>query len=102
MLAYDDRAMRDKVWKTFGADREWQKLRLTPASTDPEIVSNIIKISTVVRHSLPSYVTAVGETHLFRKTVQVAEVGASRWTGLRCSSYHSLYWTPSAAGEFKR
>src|ERR1700682_2829692 len=41
MLAYDDLAMRDKVWKTFGADPEWQKLRLTPGLTDPEIVSNI-------------------------------------------------------------
>ena len=41
MLAYDDLAMRDKVWKTFGADPEWQKLRSTPGLTDPEIVSNI-------------------------------------------------------------
>jgi hypothetical protein len=41
MLAYDDLAMRDKVWKTFGADPEWQKLRATPGLTDPEIVSNI-------------------------------------------------------------
>ena len=41
MLAYDDLAARDKVWKTFGADPEWQKLRSTPGLTDPEIVSNI-------------------------------------------------------------
>jgi hypothetical protein len=41
MLAYDNLAMRDKVWKTFGADPEWQKLRSTPGLTDPEIVSNI-------------------------------------------------------------
>jgi hypothetical protein len=41
MLAYDDLAMRDRVWKTFGADPEWQKLRSTPGLTDPEIVSNI-------------------------------------------------------------
>jgi len=41
MLAYDDLAMRDKVWKTFGGDPEWQKLRSTPGLTDPEIVSNI-------------------------------------------------------------
>jgi hypothetical protein len=41
MLAYDDLAMRDKVWRTFGADPEWQKLRSTPGLTDPEIVSNI-------------------------------------------------------------
>jgi hypothetical protein len=41
MLAYDDLAMRDKVWRAFGADPEWQKLRATPGLTDPEIVSNI-------------------------------------------------------------
>ncbi|HTM50766.1 MAG TPA: NIPSNAP family protein [Bryobacteraceae bacterium] len=41
MLAYDDLAARDKVWKTFAADPEWQKLRATPGLTDPEIVSNI-------------------------------------------------------------
>jgi len=41
MLAYDDLAARDKVWKAFGADAEWQKLRSTPGLTDPEIVSNI-------------------------------------------------------------
>lgn len=41
MLAYDDLAARDKVWKAFGADPEWQKLRATPGLTDPEIVSNI-------------------------------------------------------------
>jgi len=41
MLAYDDLAARDKVWKAFAADPEWQKLRTTPGLTDPEIVSNI-------------------------------------------------------------
>jgi hypothetical protein len=41
MLAYDDWDARDKVWKKFGADPEWQKLRSTPGLTDPEIVSNI-------------------------------------------------------------
>jgi hypothetical protein len=41
MLAYDDWDARDKVWRTFGADPEWQKLRSTPGLTDPEIVSNI-------------------------------------------------------------
>lgn len=41
MLAYDDWDSRDKVWKAFGADPEWQKLRSTPGLTDPEIVSNI-------------------------------------------------------------
>jgi len=41
MLAYDDWEARDRVWKKFGADPEWQKLRSTPGLTDPEIVSNI-------------------------------------------------------------
>jgi len=41
MLAYDDLATRDRVWKAFGADPEWQKLRSAPGLTDPEIVSNI-------------------------------------------------------------
>jgi hypothetical protein len=41
LLAYDDLAARDKVWKAFAADPEWQKLRATPGLTDPEIVSNI-------------------------------------------------------------
>jgi hypothetical protein len=41
MLAYDDWDARDKVWKAFGADPEWQKLRSTPGLTDAEIVSNI-------------------------------------------------------------
>jgi NIPSNAP len=41
MLAYDDLAARDKVWKAFAADPAWQKLRATPGLTDLEIVSNI-------------------------------------------------------------
>jgi len=41
MLSYEDLAGRDKVWKAFGADPEWQKLRTTPGLSDPEIVSNI-------------------------------------------------------------
>lgn len=41
MLAYDDLAARDKVWRAFAADPEWQKLRSTPGLTDAEIVSNI-------------------------------------------------------------
>lgn len=44
MLGYDDLAHRDKVWKAFGADPEWQKLRVQPGLTDPEIVSNISSI----------------------------------------------------------
>ena len=41
MLAYDDLAARDKVWRTFGADPDWQKLRATPGLSDAEIVNNI-------------------------------------------------------------
>jgi len=41
MLSYDDLASRDKVWKAFGADPVWQKLRATPGLSDAEIVSNI-------------------------------------------------------------
>jgi hypothetical protein len=41
MLSYDDLAGRDKVWKAFGVDPEWQKLRTTPGLSDAEIVSNV-------------------------------------------------------------
>jgi hypothetical protein len=41
MLSYEDLAGRDRVWKAFGADAEWQKLRVTPGLSDAEIVSNI-------------------------------------------------------------
>ncbi len=41
MLAYDDLAARDRVWKAFGSDPEWQKLRSAPGNGDAEIVSNI-------------------------------------------------------------
>jgi len=41
MLSYDDLASREKLWKAFGADPEWQKLRVVPGNTDAEIVSNI-------------------------------------------------------------
>ncbi len=41
MLSYEDLAGRDKVWKSFGADAEWQRLRSTPGLSDAEIVSNI-------------------------------------------------------------
>ena len=41
MLSYDDLASREKLWKAFGADPEWQKLRSTPGDSDAEIVSNI-------------------------------------------------------------
>jgi len=41
MLAFSDLATRDKAWSAFGKDPDWQKLRVTPGLTDPEIVSNI-------------------------------------------------------------
>jgi hypothetical protein len=41
MLSYDDLASREKLWKAFGADPEWQKMRIMPGNTDAEIVSNI-------------------------------------------------------------
>jgi hypothetical protein len=41
MLSYEGLAGRDTVWKAFGADPEWQKLRATPGLSDAEIVSNI-------------------------------------------------------------
>ncbi len=41
MLAFDDLAAREKSWKAFGGDPEWQKMRAQPGLTDPEIVSNI-------------------------------------------------------------
>jgi hypothetical protein len=41
MLSYDDLAARDKLWKDFGADAEWKKLRSKPENADAEIVSNI-------------------------------------------------------------
>jgi hypothetical protein len=47
MLGYDDMAARDKTWKAFGGDPEWQKLRATPGLSDAEIVSNIT--STILR-----------------------------------------------------
>jgi hypothetical protein len=41
MLSYEDLASRDRLWKAFGADPEWQKLRIQPGLSDAEIVSNI-------------------------------------------------------------
>jgi hypothetical protein len=41
MLAYDDLAARDRVWKAFGSDPAWLKLRSTPGLSDADIVSNI-------------------------------------------------------------
>jgi LPS sulfotransferase NodH len=41
MLAFDDMAHRERAWKAFGSDPEWQKMRLMPGYADPDIVSNI-------------------------------------------------------------
>jgi hypothetical protein len=41
MLAFDDLASREKLWRDFGADEEWRKLRARPGLSDAEIVSNI-------------------------------------------------------------
>ncbi len=41
MLSFDDLAARDKLWRAFGGDPEWQKLRAQPGLSDAEIVSNI-------------------------------------------------------------
>jgi hypothetical protein len=41
MLGYDDLAHRDKTWRAFGGDPDWQKMRVLPGLSDAEIVSNI-------------------------------------------------------------
>lgn len=41
MLSYDDLEARDRVWRAFGSDPEWRKLRSQPGLSDAEIVSNI-------------------------------------------------------------
>jgi hypothetical protein len=41
MLSFDDLASREKLWKAFGADPEWQRMRVVPGDTDADIVSNI-------------------------------------------------------------
>ncbi len=41
MLGYDDLAHRDKAWRAFGSDPEWQKMRALPGLSDAEVVSNI-------------------------------------------------------------
>ena len=51
MLSFDDLASRERLWKAFGADPEWQKLRAQPGFSDAEIVSNI---SNEILHPLPS------------------------------------------------
>jgi hypothetical protein len=50
MLGFDDLAHRERAWKAFGSDPEWQKLRATPGLSDAEIVSNI---SSAILRPLP-------------------------------------------------
>ena len=50
MLWYDDLATREKNWKAFGSHPDWNKLKVTPGLSDPEIVSNI---SNVIVSPLP-------------------------------------------------
>ena len=49
-LGYDDLAHREKVWKAFGADPAWHKMRALPGLADFEVVSNI---SSVLLRPLP-------------------------------------------------
>ena len=44
MLGYDDLAARERMWKAFGKDPDWLKLREQPGLGDAEIVSNISNI----------------------------------------------------------
>ena len=44
MLCYDDLAARERLWKAFGSDPAWQKLRSQPGLSDAEIVSNISNV----------------------------------------------------------
>lgn len=41
MLTYPDLATREKNWKAFATDPEWNKLKTTPGFTDAEIVVDI-------------------------------------------------------------
>ena len=41
MLSFDDFAARERLWRAFASDPEWQKLRSQPGLSDAEIVSNI-------------------------------------------------------------
>jgi len=44
MLAYENMAGREKAWAAFGADPDWQKLRVKPGLSDPDIVANISNV----------------------------------------------------------
>jgi hypothetical protein len=40
MLAFDDLAARERLWKAFSADPEWQKMRATPGMDNAELNAN--------------------------------------------------------------
>jgi hypothetical protein len=40
MLAFDDLAARERLWKAFTADPEWQKMRATPGMDNSELNAN--------------------------------------------------------------
>ena len=44
MLGYDDLASRERMWKAFGSDPDWKKLREQPGLSDADVVSNISSI----------------------------------------------------------
>lgn len=44
LVAHDDWSARERNWRAFGADPEWQKLRAQPGFSDAEIVSNISNV----------------------------------------------------------
>jgi hypothetical protein len=41
MVAYENMAGREKAWAAFGADPDWQKLKVKPGYSDADIVANI-------------------------------------------------------------
>ncbi len=44
MLSYNDLAARERLWREFGSDPEWQKLKAQPQLADAEIVENISNV----------------------------------------------------------
>ena len=44
MVAYENMAGREKAWSAFSADPDWQKVKVMPGLSDPEIVANISNV----------------------------------------------------------
>jgi hypothetical protein len=44
MLAFEDLAARERLWRAFGSDPEWKKLSSHPELKDPQIVENISNV----------------------------------------------------------